>query len=374
MDIFYPYNEIIPTRKAHDAYIWRNCASLAAAGANVTLACGKQSLAPDRLATYYQTPRADQLQVKTFPILRRNLGLPWTWNYLFNFAIQRHLLRHRPDHVLFSVFKQGRFHLSRRLDGIKYIYEVHELAWFPGMAMDHSTHWKIQVERDMLAQADLITTTTDALRDILCSPPYSLTNPIVVVPLAIEPPLITPPIELTQPLHVVYIGQLYEEQGIEDLVKVIIGMPGIHLTIVGGHPQDIQRIQAIVPDHAVERIKFTGFVEPARLPAIAASAHVLAAPFRACGRMPYVAHTKLNEYIAWRRPILAPDLPIVREHFPELSGLASYQADDLQSMTLALQQLQNPDTWQEKMTNCQATPINTWHARAERYLSILKGL
>ena len=88
MKILYLYNEVLPTRKAHDAYIWRNCISLAQAGADVTLACGKGSKAAATLANYYKTELPPNFKQTPLRIFRRNFGLPWTWNRVFDSAAQ----------------------------------------------------------------------------------------------------------------------------------------------------------------------------------------------------------------------------------------------------------------------------------------------
>ncbi|MFO1380646.1 MAG: glycosyltransferase family 4 protein [Chitinivorax sp.] len=374
MKILYLYNEVLPTRKAHDAYIWRNCISLAQAGADVTLACGKGSKAATTLASYYKTELPPNFKQMPLRIFRRNFGLPWTWNRVFDSAAQRLLTRTSPDIVILSVRKQGQFHLAKKLPDTRYVYEVHELEWYPTQGESQAASQKVQQEREMLAQADLVTVTTEALRNILLKPPYRLTNPVAIVPLAIQRQAPLQPIEFSLPLHVMYIGQLYDGQGVEDLADAVAEVPSATLTIVGGSDQDVQRIQARLPPQSAERIRFTGFVEPGRLPGLAQTAHILAAPFRAQKRMPFVAHTKLCEYIAWRRPVLAPDLPIVHEHFPNGAGLCSYQPNNIADLIMCLQRISRQEAWQAAMDGIAAAPSSFWADRASAYLKLLQGL
>ena len=372
MRLAYLYNEILPTRKAHDAYVWRNCASLAAAGADVTLACGRGSADDPALARHYDTPMPQRFHVARLAILRRNFGLPFTWNRVFDVAAQRFLERERPDAVLLSVRKQGRFHLRRRVPGVRYVYEVHELAWYPTLGAEAACTAAVAEEREMLAAADLVTVTTQALHDILRAPPYALPNPIAVVPLAIAPPPPPPPIAHALPLHVMYIGQLYAGQGVEDLVAAVARVPGCRLTVVGGSEADVARIRAQVPATAASRIAFAGFVAPSKIPALAASAHVFAAPFRAQRRMPFVAHTKLLEYVALRRPVVAPDLPIVHEHFPEGRGLSAYAPDNVEALENALAGLSaSSGPWSALMRGIESVPVHDWPSRAKAYLERL---
>ena len=370
----YLYNEIIPTRKAHDGYVWRNCVSLAEAGIDVTLACGRGSEAPTALAAHYATSLPAALHVRPLAIVRRNRGLPFTWNAVFDFAAQRHLATSHPDVALLSVRKPGRHHLARRIAGVRYVYEVHELAWYPTLG-DPAAHAEaIAVERGMLARADLVTVTTHALREILVAPPYALRNRIEVVPLAITPPPPLPPIPHARPLHVMYVGQLYAGQGVEDLLAAVARVDEVTLTVVGGSEAEIARLRAGVPVEAATRVSFTGFVSPARIPELAAQAHVFAAPFRPERRMPFVAHTKLLEYVALRRPVVAPDLPIVREHFAGGAGLAAYTPGDVESIAAALRGLCDRGRWEHLARGIRTLGVFDWQQRGARYAALLASL
>ena len=373
MRLAYPYNEILPTRKAHDAYVWRNCASLAAAGEEVVLACGRGSAPDEALAGHYAMAKPSSMGVARLAIVRRNFGLPFTWNRVFDAAAQRYLGHERPDAVLLSVRKQGRYHLARKLPGVRYVYEVHELAWYPTLGEPAAHAAAIEGERDMLSRADLVTVTTHALRDILRAPPYALRNPIEVVPLAISPPPPPPPIAASVPLHVMYIGQLYRGQGVEDLVAAAAAVESLRLTIVGGDAEDVARIRALVPPAAAPRVVLEGFVPPSQLPALAAQAHAFAAPFRAERRMPFVAHTKLAEYVALRRPVVAPALPIVAEHFPGGAGLLSYPANDVEGLANALRRLLDPGLWTALSQGIHRLPLHDWTQRASDYRAVLRG-
>jgi glycosyltransferase involved in cell wall biosynthesis len=63
----------------------------------------------------------------------------------------------------------------------------------------------------------------------------------------------------------------------------------------------------------LSQIKFHGFIAPSDIREKVKDAHILVAPCRAEGKMPFVAHTKIYEYLALGRPIVAADLPAIRE-------------------------------------------------------------
>lgn len=361
MKILYPYNEILPKKTAHDVYLFRNCVSLAEEGVKVELLCGWSSLGIDQLHLYYATAPTPCFRMKTLPILRQ-LG-PFSWNNLFFNQANRRIERENPTWVLTSVFKQAGYHVARKKEGTRYAYEVHQLSWYPN-SDSRERRAAAQKERAILEQMDLVTVTTGALRDILRAPPYALHNPIEVVPLAVASQSLPSPAP-TVPLKLMYIGQLYASQGVELLLRALSTVPRIHLEIIGGTSKEIQELQKLSHSLQIaERVVFHGFLSPEQLPPLAAHAHAFVAPFLATERMPYVAHTKLLEYASWGRPIVAPDLPAVREQLKGLNEELLFEAGNPHSLALSLQ----------KLLNCPWPPPqveSSWKARASHYHSLL---
>jgi glycosyltransferase involved in cell wall biosynthesis len=376
MRILYPYNEILPKKSAHDVYIARNCSSLAAAGCDVELLCGSGSLPPDQLAEHYNLEQNSRFSWQTLPIIRKNLGLPLTWDTLFFWGTQRYITRQRPDWVALSVFKQGAYHLQRRLPGVRYVYEVHELAWYPGRdANEPKLRKRLDIERAMFTRADAVTVTTGALRDILRAPPYALTVPVAVVPLAVSFAPLPPPPPPEGEIRVMYVGQMYEGQGVELLLQALARTERIRLTLIGGKPDELAALQQLVRSLEIDgRVEFAGFRPPAEIPALVRGAHALAAPFSAAGRMPFVAHTKLLEYAAWQRPVVAPDLPVTREHFDEARGWLPFVADDIDSLAGALKSLNRDAAWQRLYEASRTQHVLDWSERSRRYLDFLQSV
>ena len=399
MRIVYPYNEVLPKRAAHDVYIVQNCAALAVAGCQVTLLCGRGSLPPSELyrhygigpVGYYPTPgnigqsnlaaEANSAAINTLPkieplpIVRKGNGYRFSWNFPFFFACQRTFRRLQPQVVITSVLKQAGHHIRRRLPGVAYVYEAHGLAGYPGQSLAQKQA-SIACERDVLARMDLVTVTTAALKHILQQPPYALSNRIDIIPLAVRADPLPPPRPHPVPLTVSYVGQLYPNQGVALLLEALARVPEVQCQVYGGKNPDIEKFQKQCHALGIDsRVHWHGFHPPARLREMVADSDVFVAPFLSVDQMPYVAHTKLLEYTRWGRPIIAPDLPVVREHFIDGENAVLFRAGDAQSLADALRRVADETLRARLYTGLQRlAPRFTWEARTKIYLQALHEL
>jgi len=360
--LIYPYNEILPKRSAHDVYIVQECAALARSGMDVTLLCGKGSLPPEELRAHY---KVGSFPIHYLPIVRKNNLLRISWNLPFFFFTQRVIEKRRPDFVFLSVLKQGEYHLKRKVPQVRYVYEVHQLQHYPNSIGKTAL---FERERQMLRRADLITVTTEALKEILQSAPYSIEGPIVVIPLAVEAKPLPPP-RRGEELCLGYVGQLYEEQGVDLLLAALAKTARVRLKVVGGKPKEIAALKSVAGRLGVlERVEFLGFIAPNALPSHLQDVDAFVAPFTGQGRMPYVAHTKLFEYAEWGRPFIAPDLPVVREHFEK--GVIFFEVGNANSLAEAIEQMAEKKLQLQKEVGVYAGRFG-WEKRAKDYLSII---
>lgn len=258
--IIYPYNEILPTKRAHDVFIFHQCQALAESGHRVTLLCGEGSKEKRSLFQHYEVADSKDFHIKTIPIIRKNNLLNLSWNLPFFYFTQRFIRSHVPDVVFLSVLKQGIYHLSRKVPSVRYIYEVHELSHYPS---HQNLKDSFQAEHSMLKQADLITVTTSALKEILNTPPYSLKVPIQVIPLAVQQQPLPPPPGKDTPLVLMYVGQLYSGQGISDLLFAMKPLSNVCLKVIGGKPDELAAMNRLVKQLDLSSsIEFLGFHPP----------------------------------------------------------------------------------------------------------------
>ena len=372
MKIVYPYNEILPLRKAHDSYVIRNCHALAQRGHQVTLLVGKGSESEKQLLNFYALEPHPLFEIKYLPILRKQHLLPLQWNGIFFYAVQKYLEKTKPDWVICSVLKQAAFHLNRRIEGCQYFYEVHQLGWYPTLQGEFNWN-KIHLERLVYNKSDAISVTTLALEKLLRSYPYQCKTPLYKIPLACDFLSLEKKEEVSKPFKLFYIGQLYPYQGIDFLLSALKETPEMHLVVVGGKSEEVLSYRQRCQKYAIEsRVTFEGFLSTQEMLEKVKQADAFVCPFKNCERMPYVAHTKLREYAALKRPIVAPNLDVVREEVPQ--GALFYQADQVDSLSQALNSLLNLNFYQKLMLEIHQNESFTWEKRGHLFNTILTKL
>ena len=113
-----------------------------------------------------------------------------------------------------------------------------------------------------------------------------------------------------------YAGHLYPWKGPDVLIAALERLPGVRALVVGGlaGEPDLDRVRAMAARSAPGRVTFIGQVEPPRVAGLLRQADVLVLP-NTPGRVSaaYTSPLKLFEYMASGRPIVASDLPALRE-------------------------------------------------------------
>lgn len=365
MSIFFPYNEILPKRRAHAIYLFYSAFFFAKQGYPSVLIYGGKKKNIKQIRDFYQLPDEKMLSLQPIFHIRKNNLFNLSWNAPFFFLCQNKIEKEKPNVVITSVRKQANYHIKRKVANVRYIYEVHELCTYPGQQVTEET---LQ-EKKMLQNHDLIITTTHQLKKLLREKPYSLSNPIEVVPLASHAKALPLP-SFSSELKLFYIGSFNPEQRVEMLLEALKYTKKTHLTLIGGTEAQISYLQNQSYKLGIEKkLEFLGFQQPAKLQSLVEQADAFVAPFDNQGKMAYVAHTKLADYTAWGRPLIAPDLPIVKEHVDPHTFF--YQNEKIESLVDALQKLESPqqrEAWHAKKARFDLS----WDTRTHNYLQILQ--
>ncbi len=117
----------------------------------------------------------------------------------------------------------------------------------------------------------------------------------------------------TDRLAVIYSGHLYSWKGADLLAEAGRLLPNsIHIYFIGGTDQDVARFRA---QYKIDNIHVIGHRSQDEIPVWLKAADVLVIPNSARERISshYTSPLKLFEYMAAARPIIASDLPSIRE-------------------------------------------------------------
>jgi len=163
---------------------------------------------------------------------------------------------------------------------------------------------------------------------------------------------------------VVYTGGLLVWKGVDVLIDAARALPDVQFLIAGGMPSDVERTRA----HAegLSNVRIDGFQSPARVPLYLAAADLAALPNRSKPEISakYTSPLKAFEYMASGLPIVASDLPSLREVLGEDPLTRFAEADSSQELADVIK-----ETLSEVLGRVPRGGDFTWLARAERVFS-----
>jgi glycosyltransferase involved in cell wall biosynthesis len=184
-----------------------------------------------------------------------------------------------------------------------------------------------------------------------------------------------------RPLRVYYVGHLYPGKGAEVVLAAAERMPDVDFHIVGGDDADIAALSARAPSN----VTFHGYVAPAGLAAHFAAADVCVAPYQervaaAGGRGDigrWMSPMKVFEYMAYGKPIVASDLPVLREVLmPEVNALLC-PPNQIEDWCNAIARLRDDPALRKKLADAGRRDVEekyNWHARAGVILGHARSL
>ena len=169
-----------------------------------------------------------------------------------------------------------------------------------------------------------------------------------------------------------YAGHLYPWKGVDAIIEAVLALPDTRAIIVGGHDKepDLVRVKAFAEQlNVASRIEFTGLIPPADVAARLADADVLVLPNpKSVISNAFTSPLKLFEYMASGRPIVASDLPAIREVLRDNENALLVEPGDPQALVAGIQRLINDEALGERLAARAGEDVRefTWEKRAER--------
>lgn len=178
---------------------------------------------------------------------------------------------------------------------------------------------------------------------------------LAVLPDSVDLHLFSPPTSLPSSPYlngdpnVAYVGHLYDYKGIPTVLEAAALLPRVRFHLVGGWPEDIARQQNRMRELGLANVYFYGLHPHAEVPPFLWHADVLILP--PSMKHPSAAWTsplKLGEYLASGTPIVASDIPALRDWISE-EEVEFVAPDDPDALADGIQQVLGNGTKAEQL-------------------------
>lgn len=381
MKIFYFANAHIPTAKAHGAAIVKMCAAFANAGAEVVLVVPRRrrSQSAGDPYEYYGVPhsfRIVRLPVIDLFFLERLLGRFAFWIELITLYVSAtgyFLFQSREG----AVYARDYFSPILRLLGFRVVYECHHFPAYKKLffALQRLTYKTVTI--------------SGALKEEYLRRGWK-EREIWVAPSGVDLSVFqnpTPKLEAREELGLpcdgylmVYTGNfttMGKDKGISDCILALKALPNeVHLVAAGGSEADVAHYANKAQQEGVAaRVHLAGHMPQRELARYNSAADVLMMPFPDTPHYrSHMSPVKMFEYMASGRPIIASDLPTIREVLSEEDSFI-VQPNDPQGIARAVEVLRSDPVLESKLAEAAGRDVArfSWDVRARNLLTFISS-
>lgn len=383
MEIIYVSNTRFPTKKAHGINIIKTCEALALRGVEVTLIVPryKNSLKEDGIS-YAGGQKG--FQIKYIPVRVDVLSFGW-FGYWMNralFALGVLFAKELRESKRKIILTRDELSvLSLRLLGHIVFYDLH------GFPARKQWFWKHMVYG---ASGFIVTSNAKVER---CMRMFKISREkIVVAPNGFDPALFSLPgtenkkhlrKKLLLPENkniILYTGHLYDWKGASVLAETAKALTDRCFVFVGGTLRDVENFSRKYG--TIENIIIKGYEPHERIPQYLKSADVLVLPnSRKSKDKNFALHSeydtvpiKLFEYMASGTPIVASDLPSIREFLDEESTVF-VEADNPKDLESGIEAVLRDSILACRISE-RARVVSaayTWEMRAEKIINFVEN-
>ena len=171
----------------------------------------------------------------------------------------------------------------------------------------------------------------------------------------------------------VYAGHLFPEKGVGTFVEAGRLLGNVRVKVVGGMPQHVRDWRERIEIDGPPNVEFLGHRDPDRVPSCLKAADVLVVPNSGqhAHSSLYTSPMKLFEYMAAGRPIVACDVPALREVLRHGENAWLVAPDDPRSLAEGIRTVLNDQALAARLAERAASDVRarTWEARAARIVS-----
>ena len=380
--VLYSAFDVVPSPKGASTHITQFVAGLTQAGYPVTLITAGSDSLPEREA-YYGAMLWRSPDNGSANYLQRALA--------FGDYVLAHV-RNAPPYAVAhfrSIWSGFSLAEERQRHGYRLVYEVNGLAsvemgyHFPGLR-GSALLGKIQ-ERELaaLGMADVVICPSHVTRAYLVSlgvPPQR----IVVIPNGVDGDLFRPEpvVRRDETPTILYVGTLADWQGLATLIEatsLVLTQRPVRLRILGqGRKRQRKALTRQIRKLGLEeRVILSGPVSHAQVPDAIGKAAVCVAPLGYNERnvVQGCCPIKILEYMACGRPIVAANLPVVRELVRPDRDALLFTPDDPADLARAIQAVLEDPGLAIRLGESAATHVRahfTWQAARQRLIALYR--
>jgi glycosyltransferase involved in cell wall biosynthesis len=396
--IIYVAKTFFPTKGAYFVQIINTCYALAERGCKVWLLVERtKDMSVKEAMGFYGLKEHPNLKVYRLPCIEadksRKIRVSWKETFYFS-AICKVLsliIREKVD----IIFLRRGLSLTKILIKLRWllkvpiIYETHDVEH---MALAESQRWtpkrkktserkldKIRrLEEFVYSKVDGLVTATENLKRIV-QEEFGTETKIAAIHNGIRIDETVMGVRPDRKEDIYYVGGLSPWKGVDTLVSSMKYLQKSRLIIVGGSPpRDMERLKKLVIENNLEdRIIFKGFVPYKSAREYLERARVLVLPNRDYFYNRYFScNIKLFEYMAAAAPIVASDLPALREILKDGKSAILVKPDDPKALAEGIKKALEDEELSRRIAENAYEDVKqyTWDKRAERILEFIAGL
>lgn len=367
MKLLYLANARIPTPRAYGLQIMKTCEAFARSGIEVELVVPARNVrTPGDVFAYYGVEKKFTFTTLPVPDLLRFGSIGFLISAILFSEKARWMKSFREADVVYS--RDALVLIQYLLLGRKLVFEAHARPSF--------------VSRIVARRAYRVITISQGLKDAYIVAGARAEN-IVVAPDAVDEHLFdnvpereNARKELGLPLDTqiaLYAGHLYSRKGADTLAAAATHLPEVRFIFVGGASDDIALFKEKWEGGA--NIEIVGHVPHEKIPLYLRAADVLVLPNSGKDEdsARFTSPMKLFEYMASSTPIVASDVPAIREVLDDASARLVLP-DDPTALAYGINELlAHPEEAQSRAMNAQTNVARyTWQKRALAILASLR--
>ena len=367
----YIANVRLPTEKAHGLQIVKTCEALADTGVKLKL------LAPNRKNFIKEDPFnfysiRDNFTIEklfcidflSFPVLKKFSF--WLESLTFYLSVKKYISKNK-----FGVYYTRDFLLAYFLSKINknIFYEIHSLPSNP--SIKYKKTWKKVKGLVVISQGlkrDLIKNGVEENKISVITDAVDIKN----FQINQTKEQSRQKLHLHQPDKIIlYTGHLYDWKGANLLAAAAKYLAETEIYLVGGTKEDVAKFQK---KYQFKNLHIVGWQNHRSMPDWLNAADILVLPNSAKSKISsdYTSPLKLFEYMAAKRPILAANLPSMREILDEKSALF-FHPDSVVSLVDGIKTILSDDNLQRFLAQNAYGNVGefSWDNRARRIINFV---